>query len=168
MKKVLFILLFVLFLVGCDNEEAQAEVDGEAKNLEEIKIAISESEEELESLEEKINESKTTLETLDSNIDEAENELEEAQEQYASEPDEPIEVEAGEFYFGEDIEPGRYKVEMQEGYSGNVRVESPEGDLVMAKSIGGDGQYSVESYTFSASLGDIIKPRAPILLHPVE
>ena len=67
MKKLL--LLFILFisvaLVGCSNEEAQAEVDGEVANLEGVRKMIDDSKEELSSLGEEISAAESDLRDIE-------------------------------------------------------------------------------------------------------
>lgn len=208
MKKVLFVLFMASFLVGCSsNEEAQAEVDGEVMNLEEIKENISESEEKFKALEEKISskeselsdlessfserkaefdeltkladnrdsieeeisKSESTLESLNSDISETESKLDELKEEIVSFADEPIKLEAGYFYFGEDIESNRYKLTAQEGQRGNVFIRSAADGMSYVSDTFGDGtNRSVEEFTFTASDGDEIEATIPIYLYPVE
>jgi septal ring factor EnvC (AmiA/AmiB activator) len=207
MKKILFLACVFMFLVGCGNEEAQAEVDGEVVNLEELKTLLSEEEANLRDLEEKVKSTENKLLELDSDfeeretefeeliklaenkdsyesevenaesslkklneeIEEAESELEKLNGQIVSFEDEPIKVGAGYFYFGEDIEPGRYELKAQSGHRGNIFIRR-EGSSYVSETFGKPRSGGGEELTFvfTALAGDEVEATIPFELYPAE
>lgn len=207
MKKslLLFILLISVALVGCSNEEAQAEVDGEVVNLEKLHKMIDESTEQLsglgeeitaaeselreiemefknkesefsklsklaenqESVKEEVKEAESTLDTLNSQIKDAESELEKLEGKIVSVTNEPIKINAGYFYFGSDVEPGRYELRPQEGQYGNVFIRRG-GSSYVAETFGSADRGGLTDFVFEAQDGDEIEATIPILLYPVD
>ena len=207
MKKslLLFISLISVALVGCSNEEAQAEVDGEVVNLEKLHKMIDDSKEELnglsgeiaaaeselrdiemefqnresefstlsklaenqESVKEEVKESESTLETLNNQIKEAESGLKKLEGKLVSVSDEPIKINAGYFYFGSDVESGRYELRPQGGQYGNVFIRR-NGSSYVSDTFGPADRGALTDFVFEAQDGDEIEATIPILLYPVE
>ncbi|MEK3909618.1 hypothetical protein [Oceanobacillus sp. FSL W7-1309] len=207
MKKsfLLLILLISVALVGCSNEEAQAEVDGEVVNLEKLYKMIDDSKEELnglsgeisaaesdlrdiemefknresefsklselaenqESVKEEVKEAEASLDNLNSQIEDAESKLGELEGKIVSVSDEPIKINAGYFYFGSDVEPGRYELRPQEGQYGNVFIRRG-GSSYVAETFGSADRGALTDFVFEAQDGDEIEATIPILLYPVD
>ncbi len=207
MKKslLLFILLISVALVGCSNEEAQAEVDGEAVNLEGLKGMIKDANEELSGLGEditaaegelreinlefqnreaefnklsklaenqefvkkEVSDAESTLESLNSQIEDAESKLQELEGKIVDVSDEPIKINAGYYYFGSDVEPGRYELRPQEGQYGNVFIRRNDRSYV-AETFGPTERGGLTDFVFESQDGDEIEATIPILLYPVE
>lgn len=126
--------------------------------------ALRELAEEHDELIDSIAEYKSDVESLETEIKEKENQLKKIEGKLVKVVDEPIKVNPGTFYFGDDIESGRYKVTHQEGQRGNIYFR---GDESFAETFG-KGDLSVEEYTFNAYDGEEIQFDIPALLYPVE
>ncbi|WBX80106.1 hypothetical protein PD280_21305 [Virgibacillus salarius] len=193
MKKLLFLLITLLVISGCSNKEATAEVEGEAMNLAEIKEEKEKNQDELDKVNNEINkakeelsdleelkelaenrkqvekdlqESKSELEVLKKDIERAENGLKEKRDKIIEAKKEPIKLDAGFYYIGEDIPESRYILKPQEGYNGNVFVRNENGSKV-AESFGSRGGY-LKKFTFDGLDGEEIEATIPILLYPAE
>lgn len=204
-KLILFIVLILVALVGCSNEEAQAEVDGEVANLEGVRKMIDDSKEELsglgeeisaaesdlrdiemefknresefsklsklaenqESVKEEVKEAEASLDNLNSQIKDAESELEKLEGKIVSVTNEPIKINAGYFYFGSDVESGRYELRPQEGQYGNVFIRR-NGSSYVSDTFGPADRGALTDFVFEAQDGDEIEATIPILLYPVD
>ena len=185
MKKIMFVLVAILLLAGCGKK---VDIDGEKISYEELQRSIEEKQKELDDISKDLNENKeyydelqqienereelmqAALEykgeivSLETEIEEKQDELNKINGEIAKVIDEPIKVNPGTFYFGDDIEEGRYKVTNQDGQRGNIYFRGGEG---FAETFG-KGEYSIEEYTFNAYDGEEIQFDIPALLYPVE
>ncbi|AUJ26561.1 hypothetical protein [Virgibacillus dokdonensis] len=150
-----------------DKERELESISTELKENEDYYNELQQIEEEREELMQTVVDYKVEITSLENEIEDKENKLNKIEGKIVKTVDKPIKLEAGYFYFGEDIDPGRYKIEVPKGTNGNVHVKSEDGDLIVSKNIGGNSQYSVDSYTFHASSGDEIEASVPLLLYPV-
>lgn len=133
-----------------DNKEYYEELLNISEEYDELVDAVTDYKSELIGLKDDIKEKKKELKSLNREITKVKKE--------------PIKVNPGVYHFGNDIEPGRYKVTAQHGYNGNIYFR---GDNNFAETFGG-GRYSIEEYTFYAEDGDQIEFTIPALLYPVE
>ncbi|OEH55935.1 hypothetical protein AQ616_19045 [Oceanobacillus sp. E9] len=207
MKRISLVIIsiLVLLLAGC-TKEAQAEVDGEAKNLEDLQTMVAGAKEELEELDGKIgdkksdlseietefqnresefsklsklaenketaeselSEAESTLEKLNADIETAESELSKLEGDILKAIDEPIKLNPGFYYFGIDLDEGRYKLEAQEGNTGNVFVRGESGSIINEIFGTSNDGHSISEFTFYGSEGLEIEATIPVLLYPVE
>ncbi|MUK88517.1 hypothetical protein GMD78_08940 [Ornithinibacillus sp. L9] len=109
------------------------------------------------------------LKSLQTDIKSAEEELAKLEGELIKASDKPIKVSAGYFYFGSDIEPGRYKITAQEGHRGNVfiREEGKRGSYV-GETFGDGSRGSTVDFVFESKAGDEIEATIPVYLYPVE
>src|SRR5690625_8040490 len=94
---------------------------------------VKTKEDELEELEETLKETQEKFDTLQGDLVKLE--------------DEPLKVNAGYFYFGSDIEPGRYIDKPQSGNSGNYFERDTNRDNII---VGDHSEHHLEEYTFEA------------------
>jgi len=134
-----------------DNKKKYDDLETLAKNEEDLKSEVKTKEDELEELEETLKETQEKFDTLQGDLVKME--------------DEPLKVNAGYFYFGSDIEPGRYIVKPQSGNSGNFFVRGTNRVNII---LGNDSERHLEEYTFEASDGDELETGLPIELYPAE
>ncbi len=73
---LVIISIFIVLLAGC-TKEAQAEVDGEAKNLEDLKTMVSDTKEELNELDGKIESKKSEMSEIETEFQNRESEFSE-------------------------------------------------------------------------------------------
>lgn len=185
MKRLLIILMAVFLLSACGKS---VDIDGEKVNYEELQVKIEDKEKELNEVSQELDEGKEHYEELkkldtqqdvltesivdyelelisvEKELEEKQEELDKVDEELIKVNDEPIKVNPGTFYFGDDIEEGRYKITYQDGYNGNVFFR---GDNDFGETFG-KGNHSIEEYTFYADDGDELEATIPILLYPVE
>lgn len=177
------LIIAILYAVGMSVtlEEDKVSYDELQERIESKKIELSDITKELEDneehynkliqmasdekeLEETISEYKSEVEVLEDEIGKKEQQLKKVDGELTKVLDEPIKVNPGTFYFGEDIEEGRYKVTAQSGQRGNIYFR---GDERFAETFG-KGSYSIDEYTFNAYHGEEIQFDIPALLYPVE
>lgn len=191
-KKITVLLVAIFFLAGCNEEvdiegekvnyeELQAMVDEKEKDiknkdkeLQKVTDLLESNKKEYDELEELSQNKESLLDDiveyekeeidLDETIKEKEEELDGINQEIVKTEGDPISVNPGTYYFGDDIEPGRYKLTYQDGYDGNVFFR---GDNNFGETFG-KGKYSIEEYTFYADEGDEIELTIPVLLHPTE
>lgn len=148
-------------------EEKENELDDITKDFKDNKEHYDELQEisdEYDELLESVVNYKLEITSLESEIEEGQKELDKIHGEIAKVTDEPIKVNPGTFYFGDDIEEGRYKVTHQENQRGNIYFRGNES---FAETFG-KGEYSVEEYTFNAYDGEEIQFDIPALLYPVD
>lgn len=136
------------------------ELDDNKEYYDELQEIAAEHEELLET----VVDYKAEITSLETDIEEKEKELEKINGEIAKVKDEPIKINPGVYYFGEDLDVGRYKLTNQEGYRGNAYFY---GDDSFAETFG-EGDLSIEEYTFYGDEGDKLKADIPIELYPVE
>jgi len=122
---------------------------------EELQSKIDESSQQVDDINEKVQERMDKLESLEDEIETMEGKVVKAK-------DDPIKLQPGTYYFGTDIEPGRYKVTYQNGQHGNIYFHGAES---FAQTFGND---STQEYTFTAHVGEDIQFDIAGLLYPVE
>ena len=76
---------------------------------------------------------------------------------------EPLEVQPGEYTFGEDLKTGRYTVTLLDGGEGSVYVKNEDGFVEVGERFQGDTEY-----TFDANLYDTIETDVALKLNPAE
>lgn len=148
-------------------KEKENELDDITRDLNKNKKhydKLQEIDEEYEELLSAVTDYQVEVTTLESDIESKEKELKKLDGEIAKVIDEPMKVNPGTFYFGDDIEEGRYKVTNQEGQRGNIYFRGGES---FAETFG-KGEYAVEEYTFNAYEGEEIQFDIPALLYPVE
>lgn len=122
--------------------------------------------EEIADKEDEVNESlkekESELRSLEKSIEEKQGELDSLTGDLVKIKGEPIKVNPGTFYFGSDIEVGRYKVTYQEGQRGNIYFRGSER---FAETFGSG---ATQEYTFNGYDGEEIQFDIPALLYPVE
>ncbi|MFC4387508.1 hypothetical protein ACFOZ1_06735 [Gracilibacillus marinus] len=189
MNKLLIVLVSLLFLVACGDEET-IDIEGETLKYEEFKTELASVESELKTKKQELFDTKADLgrviaqmeeeeaefaelEELASNREQLESDVKEAQETLASLKkeiitlkDEPIKVGAGYFYFGEDLEPGRYLIKSQHPRGGNVFVRRDGSSYVNVILSDSDGYPS--DYVFESINGDELEVAMPVELYQVE
>lgn len=133
-----------------DNKEYYDELLSISEEHEELVDTVVDYKLEVRELKDDIKEKKKELKGLEKEITKVEKE--------------PIKINPGVYYFGDDIDPGRYKITNQDGYNGNVFFR---GDNYFGETFG-DGKYSIDEYTFYADEGDELEASIPILLYTVE
>jgi|SRR5690625_277634 len=186
MKKIVMLILAALILSACGGESI--DIEGDKVTYEELQDKIKDAEKEFSDISQELIDKKDhykELKKLDSKqdklidsvvdyekeitsvekeLEEKQKELDEIEGKITKVKDEPIKINPGVYYFGEDIKEGRYKLTNQDGYNGNVFFR---GDDNFGETFG-QGEYSIEEYTFYADEGDEIEATIPILLYPVE
>ncbi|SEQ24390.1 Outer membrane efflux protein [Virgibacillus subterraneus] len=115
-------------------------------------------------LQNEVSVAESELTGLQSDIKVTENKLAKLEGDLVAAKEKPIEVGAGQFVFGEDIKPGRYKV-TPIGRGSNFSVWDADGGLVLSTILGDGG---VPSYVFVGSSGYKVKNAVPVKLTPVE
>lgn len=110
---------------------------------------------------------KKKLDEVKDSIEKKEKQLESLKGDIAKAKDEPIKVSPGFYYFGTDIDEGRYKLTAQEGQRGNVFVRGENSRGYVGETFG-KGEHAIEEFTFEASEGDELEATIPIYLYPVE
>jgi|GEM_PF-5166236 len=184
MKRVFVLLTVAFFLVACGSKSV--DIEGEKVTYDELKEKIKEKEEELDEITIDLNKNKNHYEELqeieeehqelldgslyyreeitelDEEIEEKEIELNKINGDLVKVKDDPIKINPGTYYFGEDLEEGRYKVTYQDGEHGNIYFH---GDEDFAQTFGND---ETKEYTFNANEGEDIKTDIQALLYPIE
>lgn len=159
-------------LTSINQEISEAEVELETVNQElqdnkERFEGLEELADNRDQLEEEVNESEATLEELENELESIQEEIDKAEGKLVEVQDEPISVNAGYFYFGDDIEPGRYKITAQEGQRGNVFIR--RNDRSYVNEIFGDGSNrTTKEFTFKAEEADELEATIPVLLYPIK
>lgn len=147
-----------------DKEKELKEITNELESNKDYYNEVQETAAEHEELLEAVVDYKVEITSLETEMEEKQSELDKLTGEIAKVIDEPIKVNSGTFYFGDDIEEGRYKVTNQDGQRGNIYFRGDEG---FAETFG-KGDYSVEEYTFNAYEGEEIQFDIPALLYPLE
>jgi septal ring factor EnvC (AmiA/AmiB activator) len=186
-------LFSVIFLTACSSEAeqagpAKADVSEEVKlaqeelaetedKLAEVKNELSSQESKLEELQElsaREDEMKQNIKDYEIDVEYWESKAKEAEDQFNTisgqvedAEGEPVELGAGYYYFGSDVEPGRYKLSAQEGQSGNVFVRGLDGMSKVADTFGQGSDY-VQEFVFEGLEGEEIEATVPVVLTPVE
>ncbi|MEC5422420.1 hypothetical protein QGM71_02805 [Virgibacillus sp. C22-A2] len=132
-----------------------SEVDG----FEEIVALIDDK----ESIESDVKSAESTLAKLNDDIGSAEKELAKLQGDILESVGSPIEINAGQWFVGTDIDPGRYRA----SGSSNFVVRDSGGSLVV-NTILGDGRSGRGDYVFFAVDEYYIETSAKTTLTPVE
>jgi hypothetical protein len=196
MRKLLFVLLAALFLLtacGDDQVEIDGEMvklDELKEMVAEEQQTLSEVEEEINSKEQKVlgleiefqdreaefnelialSEERESLEDeviqLRIERDDLNREIEKLTAKVVEVKDEPIKVGAGYFYFGDDIEPGRYLIKPQNARGGNVFVRRNGSSYVNVILRESDDYPS--DFVFESISGDELEVGTPVELYPVE
>lgn len=188
MKRLIIFIFLCLLLSGCATEN-KGEVAGALLTYDEIQEEISIAERDLENLQSElesfseeyevalnaieredeiftnVRKKEEELIELENSISEAEKQLKILSGELVAFSDEPIKIGAGYFYFGQDIDPGRYQVKPQEGKSGNFFVRGNNRVNII---LGENRDSHVESFVFEAKEGDELEATIPIFLYPVE
>lgn len=193
MRKILLLLFIPILLTACGDDQAEIDgemvkLDELKEMVAEEEQTLSEVEEEINSKEQKVlgleiefQDRETEFnelvalseerESLDEEViqlrierDDLNREIESLTADIVEAKDEPIKVGAGYFYFGDDIAPGRYRIEAQGNNRGNVFVR--RNDRSHVNTILGEG-YN-ESYVFESIIGDELEVGMPVELYPVE
>lgn len=158
-------------------ESRQSELDEIEGKLNTIKKEFAENDSKYKALEElareqeeikrEVEAKKATLEETQEIIDSVKEELAKLQGEVLNYKDEPIKVNPGFYYFGSDIESGRYKITAQEGQRGNVFIRS-DGRSYVGETFGDGTDSSIKEFTFQSNDGDEIEATIPIYLYPVD
>lgn len=196
MKKIVFLLIVVLLaLGGCSNtvevdgakvtyDELQTKIESRQSELDEIegkltaiKTEFAENDSKYKALEalakeqdeikQEVETKKAVLEETQEIIDSVKEELATLQGEILKYKDEPIKINPGFYYFGSDIESGRYKITAQEGQRGNVFIRK-DGRSYVGETFGDGTRSSVKEFTFRSIDGDEIEAKIPIYLFPVD
>ncbi|WP_238594747.1 hypothetical protein [Caenibacillus caldisaponilyticus] len=117
-----------------------------------------------DTMKQQVESAKDDLRELKSQISEAQDKLSSLRGQIDKANGAPIRLEAGKFTVGDDVKPGRYKVQPI-GEGSNFIVYDSTGYPKVNTILGSGG---VPSYTFEAEDGDIIQNEAPAKLTPVK
>ncbi len=161
MKKYILIAFLGLFLLGCGNETV--DIEGEAVTYDELQEKIKTAEGKLENLEK-------DLESVEKQINDYRDELKEntQEESTAAEvevkDEDPIEVGAGHFVFGEDVPTGRYEA-FPVDKSSKITVVDLLDEVRVNTVIGTDDS---PSYVFTALHGYKLELSGAVELVPLE
>ncbi|GAA0491453.1 hypothetical protein GCM10008986_16970 [Salinibacillus aidingensis] len=136
-----------------DNQEKYDRLNKIAKNEEEIQTKIEEKKDELTQLKADIVSNKNKLQELQGGVEEAKGE--------------PIKLGAGHYTVGDDLPPGRYKIEPTQG-SGNVFIDGWDGSSKLSETLGPNPDYHIPSYVFNAEVDDTMEINVPVKFTPVE
>lgn len=191
---LILLSLFAVFSVaGCKDataevegealnyEEVKGKVSDKEKELKKVKSELKETntklednKEELEELKklrdnrgkikDELGESRTTLNDIKTQIKDAESELASLTGEIEKTGDEPIELGAGKYTFGDDVPTGRYEV-FPQGRGSNFVVFDEFGELDVNQILGDGG---VPSYVFEVYDGATVETEAPVKLVPVK
>jgi len=165
MKKYILIAFLGIFLLGCGNETV--DIEGEAVTYDDLQEKIKTAEEKLESLEK-------DLESVEKQINDNRDELGETTEENKQKKstaaevevkdEDPIEVGAGHFVFGEDVPTGRYEA-FPIGNSSKITVVDLLDDTRVNTVIGTDDS---PSFVFTALHGYKLELSGAVELVPLE
>src|SRR5690625_132653 len=193
MRGILFLIFSITLLTACGDKVDIDGVKVDYDELLEMQVSqqnkLDEMNEELESTEKKLRSNKEKIEELEllemrrddykKEVDNKKKELKGLEENISKKKDElknlkgdilelsdkPIDIDAGYFYFGTDIEPGRYTVKPKGNNSGNFFVRGTNRVNII---LGNDYDSHVEEFTFEAYDGDELETKIPVELYLVE
>lgn len=146
-----------------DKENELNDITNELKENEDYYNELQRIEDKKEEIKKDVVEYEKDEISLETEIENKEEKLNKIDKKIIKIKDEPTKINPGVYYFGDDIEPGRYKLTYQEGYDGNVFFR---GDNNFGETFG-KGKYSIEEYTFYADEDDELEATIPINLYPV-
>ncbi len=139
------------------NESLTKQSTQEADKLSNQDIIINNKDEyskEAEQLKNDIDLQKNEKDNLKSEIDSKNKELSKLEEEIINAKKKPIDLAAGIYTVGENIEPGNYEVSVKDG-NGNFIVYRGEGETV-ANAMLGEADGSVKKYSISVEKDDVI------------
>lgn len=145
-----------------DKEEELEDITDDLESNKDYYDELQETADDHEELLESVVNYKVEITSLETEIEEKKDELNKISGEIAKVIDEPINVNPGTFYFGDDIDEGRYKVTYQEGERGNIYFRGGER---FAETFGNG---ATDEYTFNAYDGEEIQFDIPALLYPIE
>lgn len=147
-----------------DLKNLETKYKTEVEGFEEVAALI----EDKKSIESEISSAETELSILNKDIETAEGKLEKLNGDIVKASDQPVKLSAGYFYFGEDVEAGRYKLTAQEGHRGNVFIRRDGSSYVSETFSHKPSEYAITEFVFTGLPGDQIEATIPIYLYPVE
>jgi len=150
MKRILILLTVAFFLMACGNTN-------------EFQNTIAKQEEEIEELKQELDKSEGYASILEASLEEEEEEqIEDEISDEDSQEDGKTELSPGTYYFGEDIDPGRYTITFQDDYSGTIIFH---GEERFGENFGMRDGY-IYDYTFNAQDGEKLEASIPVILFP--
>lgn len=144
-------------------KEVTDEINKNKRIIDEAKEIVSKKED----IEKSISSNTSKLNKLKREVEIKEKELSKLTGQLKNTGESPVELNAGYYYFGDDLPANRYELKAQNGYHGNVFVKDESGRSKVAETFG-KGPHAIESFVFTALPGDEIEATIPVILTPVE
>lgn len=136
----------------------------EAKKIVENKESVMD---ELKKINSELSASKGEITTIESEINSKKVELASLESAIKVKKEDPVELPAGQFFVGKDIQPGRYKV-LPIGRGANFFVYDSNGNNMVNTIIYSDSSLGVSEYVTMLLDGYVIDARSPFKYVPVE
>lgn len=149
--------------LNSDYSKRKAEFD-EALKASQQKNALTDESAKLSS---EIETKKSEIANLDTTIQTKKNEVASLEQVIKEKKEAPIELPAGTFIVGKDLQPGRYKV-VPVGRGSNFKVYNSGGTNLYSEIISSVPNHGVPEYIVFLSANDIIEARSPFKYVPVE